>query len=301
MRTDFSGVYSALLTPFDEKGKLMEKALRKMARWEVNKGLHGLYICGSTGEGIFMTTEERMRVAEIVKDEIKDDAIIMCHIGGCTNTNEGLKLAKHAAKIKVDALASIPPIYYPYSFTNIKDYYKTLSDSTDLPFFMYYIPELTGGAISNENIVEIAAFKNMKGIKFTGFDFYKLQDLINMTGGKWTALSGPDQLFLPALTMGVDGSIGSTQNCLPEILLGIYESFKRGDLQNAMKLQRRMTTACVITGKYSGMISRKMAMKFRGVDAGFCRAPLKTKLSPSEEKWLKTEWKKAFPEYSEGL
>ena len=114
MRTDFSGVYSALLTPFDEKGKTKEKALRKLARFHVDKGLHGLYICGgSTGEGILMTTEERMLVAEIVKDEIKDEAILMCHIGGCANTNEGVKLAKHAAAIKIDALASIPPYIIP--------------------------------------------------------------------------------------------------------------------------------------------------------------------------------------------
>jgi len=301
MQKEFFGVYAALLTPFEEKGGVKEKGLRALSRFLVAKGLHGLYICGSTGEGIFMTTEERMRVAEIVKDEIGNKAKIICHIGGATNTNEAVKLARHAAKIKMDGLSSIPPIYYQQNAEGIRNYYRTLAESTGLPFIMYYIPQTTGVTMTGQNIADLAKIKNMTGIKYTGSDFYILQDLINKTGGKWNALSGPDEMFLPALTMGVDGSIGSTQNCIPEVFLGIYESFMRGDIQTAMRLQRRVTEAVNITGKRGWVISRKTVLKFRGIDAGYSRAPLQVKLSAAEEKDLRSEWKKAFPEYSEAL
>jgi len=297
----FYGVYAALITPFDESGNVDEKKLKNLVRFLFSKGIDGLYVCGGTGEGLLMNIEERKKVAEIVKDEVRDKIKIIVHIGGALNTKNAIELAKHSEKIKVDAISSIPPIYYKIGFKEIYNYYKRVSESTSLPFFIYYIPATTGITLANSEIERFGEIDNIIGLKYTHSDFYTLQDLLIRMKGRWIAFSGPDELFLPALTMGVVGSIGSTQNVLPEIFIGVYKSFIAGDIKKAMELQRRITMAVSLLKKYGGIASWKTALRFRGVDAGYGRSPLTERLSEAEEKAFYKEWKENFPEFSEGI
>jgi len=299
MKNEFCGVYAALLTPFNKQGKVCKSRLRKLVKFLISKGLDGLYVCGSTGEGLLMDVEERKLVAEIVKEQAGNKIKIVAHIGGSLNTKNVLNLAKHAEKIKLDAVSSIPPIYYPYGFDDIFAYYENVAESTNLPFFVYYIPITTGVTLSNEKIIEFGKIKNIIGLKYTDSDFYILQDLLLKMKGKWIAFSGSDQLFLPALTMGVVGSIGSTQNVLPEIFVEIYRNFKEGNIKKSMELQKRITVAVSLLKKYGGITVWKTALKFRGIDAGFARAPFKERFSQEEEKRFLKEWKKHFPEFGQ--
>lgn len=296
MRKEFGGVYAALLTPFNEKGDVCKKRLRALVRFLISKGIDGLYICGGTGEGPSMDVDERKRVAEIVKEEVGNKIKIITHIGGALNTKNTVELAKHSERLKIDALSSIPPTYYKFSFKEIYQYYKEVAENTCLPFFIYYIPSTTGVSISTEEIGELSKIKNIVGIKYTNYDFFTLQYIVLKTG--WIAFSGPDEMFLPALTMGVVGSIGSTQNVLPEIFLNIYRSFKEGDIKKAMEGQKRITVAVSLLKKYGGITAWKAAMKFRGIDAGYAKRPLTKNLSEADEKVLYQEWKEVFPEYT---
>ncbi len=294
----FYGVYAALITPFNEDGDVCEKRLRGLVRFLVSKGINGLYICGGTGEGPSMDVDERKKVAEIVKEEADNKVGLIVHIGGALNTRNAVELARHAENIKVDAVSSIAPIYYRMSFNEVYNYYKNVAESTSLPFFIYYIPATTGIALSNNEILKFMEIKNIAGLKYTHPDMYMLQDLLLKAKGRWIAFSGPDELFLPALTMGVVGSIGSTQNVLPEIFLGIYKNFISGNIREAMELQRRITIAVSLLKKYGGIASWKAALKFRGVDAGYARSPLTQKLGEADEKAFYKEWKENFPEYT---
>jgi len=294
----FYGVYAALFTPFNRDGEVCKKRLKGLVRFLISKGIDGLYICGGTGEGPSMNLEERMMVAEVVKEEAGGRASLIAHIGGCLNTKNAIELAKHSEKIKLDAISSIPPIYYKIGFKEIYNYYKRVSESTSLPFFIYYIPATTGITLANSEIERFGEIDNIIGLKYTHSDFYTLQDLLIRMKGRWIAFSGPDELFLPALTMGVVGSIGSTQNVLPEIFIGIYKSFIAGDIKKAMELQRRITIAVSLLKKYGGIASWKTALRFRGVDAGYGRSPLTERLSEVEEKAFYKEWKENFPEYT---
>lgn len=294
----FYGVYAALITPFNENGEVCKKRLKGLVRFLVSKGINGLYICGGTGECPSMDVDERKKVAEIVKEEADNKVGLIVHIGGSLNTRNAVELARHAENIKVDAVSSIAPIYYRMSFNEVYNYYKNVAESTSLPFFIYYIPATTGIALSNNEILKFMEIKNIAGLKYTHPDMYMLQDLLLKAKGRWIAFSGPDELFLPALTMGVIGSIGSTQNVLPEIFIGIYKNFVSGNMKEAMELQKRVTIAVSLLKKYGGIASWKTALKFRGVDAGYARSPLIEKLNDSEEKALYKEWKEAFPEYT---
>ncbi len=296
---EIGGVFPALFTPFNEKGNVDKRRLKKLVKFLMSKGVDGLYICGGTGEGLLMSVDERKFVAEVVKETAENKVKIISHIG-CLNTKDAVELAKHSEKIKLDGVSSIPPIYFRYRFEEIYNYYKNIAETTSLPFLIYYIPSTTGVVLSNDKIAELSKIKNIIGLKYTSYDFYTLQDLL-LKVKKWIAFSGPDEMFLPALTMGVNGCIGSTQNVLPEIFVEIYRNFKEGNIKKAMELQRRITIAVSLLKKYGGMTAWKTALKFRGVDAGFCRNPIKEKLSNEEEKRLKKEWKDKFPEFSKGI
>ncbi|MCD6408043.1 N-acetylneuraminate lyase [bacterium] len=299
MKEKISGVFAALFTPFNEKGNVDKKRLKKLVKFLISKGIDGLYICGGTGEGLLMSVDERKFVAEVVKETAGNKVKIISHIG-CLNTKDTVELAKHAEKIKLDGVSSIPPIYFRYRFEEIYEYYKNIAEATSLPFLIYYIPSTTGVVLSNDKIAELSKIKNIIGLKYTNYDFYTLQDLL-LKVKKWIAFSGPDEMFLPALTMGVSGCIGSTQNVLPEIFVEIYRSFKKGDIKKAMELQKRITIAVSLLYRYGTLDAWKTALKFRGVDTGFCRRPIKEKLSNEEEKKLRKEWKENFPEFSEGI
>ncbi len=300
-KNKFYGVYVALLTPFDENGNVDEKRLKNLVKFLISKGIDGLYVCGGTGEGLLMDIEERKKVAEIVKEEVEEKIKIIIHIGGALNTKNSIELAKHSEKIKVDAISSIPPIYYKFSFDEIYNYYYQLANSTNLPFLIYYIPETTGINLKNEEFLRFGEIKNIIGLKYTNSDLYLLQDLILKMKSKWIAFSGPDELFLPALNMGVVGCIGSTQNILPEIFVEIYKNFKEGDIKRAIELQKRVTIAVSLLKKYGGITSWKIALKFRGVDAGYAREPFLKDLPDKIKEKFKKEWKREFPEFSEGI
>ncbi|MCD6232053.1 dihydrodipicolinate synthase family protein [Candidatus Aerophobetes bacterium] len=294
MNNKFYGVYPALITPFDEKEKVDEKRLRKLVNFLISNRVNGLYICGGTGEGLLMDVSERRLVAEIVKDEVKEEVKIIAQVG-TYNTHSAIELSKHAEKIGLDAISSLPPLYYRYSFSEIYDYYAKLSRATSLPLFIYYIPVTTGIFLPNEKLVKLGEIENIIGIKYTHSDFYLLQDLLQRLEGKWIAFSGPDELFLPALTMGVAGCIGSTQNILPDIFVKIYNYFHQGRIKEAMELQSKITRIISLLKASGGQPAWKAALKLRGIDAGYCRAPFRRKLSDEEENTLFKKWKEIFP------
>ncbi|MCX8082662.1 MAG: dihydrodipicolinate synthase family protein [bacterium] len=300
MENKFYGIYAALLTPFNEKGNVCEKRLKGLVRFLISKGINGLYVCGGTGEGLSMDIEERKKVAEIVKEEAGDRVRIIVHVGGALNTKNAVELAKHAEMIRADGISSIPPIYYKFNFNEIYEYYKRTAESISLPFFIYYIPATTGVTIPVDKFLKLLEIENIKGLKYTNYDFYTLQDILIKAKGRWIAFSGPDEMFLPALTMGVSGCIGSTQNVLPEIFVDIYKSFKGCDIKRAMELQKKITVAVSLLKKYGDCIaSWKTALKFRGIDAGYGRSPMKETLTEEEERTFYKEWKEVFPEYIE--
>ncbi|HOJ39349.1 MAG TPA: dihydrodipicolinate synthase family protein [bacterium] len=300
MKNEFCGVYAALLTPFDRRGRIDEKRLISLVDFLLSRGIDGLYVCGGTGEGLLMNLPERKEVAELVKERVGKRATVISHIGGSLNTENAVALAEHAAEINLDAVSSIAPIYYRFSFREIFSYYRTVAESTSLPFFIYYIPATTGVFLPNEQIAQLATIRQIAGLKYTSPDFYLLQDLLMRCPG-WTAFSGPDEMFLPALTMGVSGCIGSTQNVLPEIFVGIYKAFQQGKLRQAMRLQQRVTQAVSLLKRHGGMEAWKAALRCRGVEPGFCRPPNRPSLPEDEFKELAGEWKRLFPEYAEGV
>ncbi|MCX6991841.1 MAG: dihydrodipicolinate synthase family protein [Kiritimatiellaeota bacterium] len=296
----FCGVFAALLTPFNAKGAICETRLKQLVNFLLSKGINGFYVCGGTGEGPLMDVDERKHVVEIVKRTVGNKAAIIAHVGGTNNTRNAVSLARHAEQIGCDGVSSVFPGYYAYSFEEYFRYYKSLAECTQLPFFIYYNPHVGGGSSANK-MAQFAKIRNIVGIKYTDYDLFSLQRLQQQINDKWIVFSGPDEFFLPALTMGVVGSIGGTQNILPEVYIQIYKNFKAGNIQEAMRLQRKITNVVSLLLTNGFIRSLKTVLRFRGLDGGCCRPPYLEKVSPEQERNMRKQWKELMPEYAENL
>ncbi len=269
------GLNTAIFTPYDEDGRIDTKRFEKLLEWQMSVGVTGFFVCGSTGEGLYLTPQERRSMAETAVKTVAGQATVMIHVGSLT-TPQSVELAKHAAEIGADAVSSIAPVYYQVGFEANLAHYKAIGAATDLPFFIYHIPHLTGAALTAESAAGLLEVPNLAGLKFTDPALYLMRWLFELTGEQLTMLSGPDELHLPALTMGAHGAIGTTYNVLPGAFLRLREAFFAGDIQKAMELQARCNQIIYVMLQSGGISAFKATMRIIGHDCGDPRAPLPT-------------------------
>ena len=199
------GIFTALLTPFDEAGSIDEKNLRKLVSTGIAKGIDGFYVCGSTGEAFLLKPEERRRVLEIVIDEAAGRVTIISHIGAI-GTDLSIELGRHAEAAGADAISSIPPFYYKFSADEVVGFYADLSDAVDLPVVPYNFPALSGVTLTGALVARLREKARIAAIKFTSNDLFQMERMKKDNPGL-VVLSGFDELFLGSMAMGADGAI----------------------------------------------------------------------------------------------
>lgn len=268
------GIYSALMVPYNEDGSINEKGLREIIRHNIDKmKIDGLYVGGSTGENFMISTDEKKKVFEIAIDEARDSVHLIAQVGSI-NLYEAVELGKYATKLGYKCLSAVTPFYYKFDFSEIKNYYETIVRETGNNMVIYSIPFLTGVNINVSQFAEL--FKNEKiiGVKFTAGDFYLLERIRKAFPDK-LIFSGFDEMLLPAAVMGIDGAIGSTFNVNGPRAKEILNLVKAGKNEEALKVQN--ITNDLIEGILSNGLYQtiKEIMKLQGVNAGYCRKPMK--------------------------
>lgn len=268
------GIFSALLVPYDEHGNIKEEGLRQLVRYNIDVcGVDGLYVGGSTGENFMLSTDEKKKIFEIVKDEAKEDVDLIAQVGSI-NLKESVELGKFATELGYNSLSAVTPFYYKFDFEEIKNYYETIINATNNNMIIYSIPFLTGVNITLNQFGEL--FKNEKiiGVKFTQGDFYLLERLRKAFPDK-LIFSGFDEMLLPAVISGVDGAIGSTYNVNGKRAKEIFRLGKEGKVKEAYEIQH--VTNDLIEGILNNGLYQtiKEILKVKGVDAGYCRQPMK--------------------------
>ncbi len=230
------GIYSALLTSFDEKGNINEKGVRELVRYnlEVTK-VDGLYVGGSSGENFLLSTAEKARIFRIVKDEAGDRLSLIAQVGSL-DIKESCRLARLATDLGYDSLSAVTPFYYKYSFAEIKDYYNIILDGVDNHMIVYSIPALTGVNMSVAQFGELYENEKVAGVKFTAADFYLLERL-RLASPEHLLFSGIDELLLPAAVLGVDGAFGSTFNLNGVRARQILDLARAGKISEALAVQ----------------------------------------------------------------
>ncbi|AIY83898.1 N-acetylneuraminate lyase [Clostridium baratii str. Sullivan] len=268
------GIYSALLVSFDKEGNINEKGLREIIRHNIDKcKVDGLYVGGSTGENFMLSTEEKKKIFDIAVDEAKEEVKLIAQVGS-VNLKEAVELAKYVTDLGYNAISAVTPFYYKFDFEEIKNYYETIVNSVDNKLIIYSIPFLTGVNMSLDQFAEL--FKNEKiiGVKFTAADFYLLERIRKRFKDK-LIFAGFDEMLLPAAVLGIDGAIGSTFNINGIRARKILESAQNGDIKTALDIQH--TTNDLITDILNNGIYQtiKLILEEQGVDAGYCKKPLK--------------------------
>lgn len=267
-----SGVYPALITPFNEDGGVAEDKLRMLLRFLIPQ-VHGLYPCGSYGSGPLMTVEQRERVAEIVMEETSGRIPVVLHVGS-PDTATTIRLARHAERLGVAAVAALTPYYYLHGFENVKMFFRDLVDAVSLPVFVYHNPKYTNfTSFTPELLVELAEI-GVKGLKDSsaniGF-FYDCVSAINSTD--FTFLIGSQTILLPALVGGGHGCVSGLSNLFPQLVNRIFEHAHAGEYDKALQLQRKANALRKLTGSGIPVPFYHAALKHRGIDIGVPRSP----------------------------
>ncbi|MEI6579998.1 MAG: N-acetylneuraminate lyase [Eubacteriales bacterium] len=281
---NLKGIFPALPTPFTKDDKINEKALEALVRLNMDKGVDGFYVGGSTSEAFLLTLDERKLILEVVNDTVKGKAAIIAHIG-CIATSQAISLAKHAEKLKIDAISSVAPFYFKFSFEEIKNYYFTIVDNVNLPMIIYNFPGFSGVTFSDENIGEFMRDDRFAGIKHTSSDYFALERIKNNYKNK-VIYNGFDEMFLAGLSMGADGGIGSTYNFMAEKFIQIKKMFEQNEIKEAQALQKDVNTIIKELLKVGVIPGLKEMLNIMGHDFGFCREPFR-KVSSEESDNLK--------------
>lgn len=279
--TRYQGIIPAFYACYDDGGDISPSGVRALTEYLVDKGVKGVYVGGSSGECIYQSVEERMLVLEEVVKAAEGRLTIIAHVG-CNSTRDSVKLAGHAKSLGVDAIASIPPIYFKLPEYAIAKYWNDMSKAApDTDFVIYNIPQLAGVALTMPLFREMLKNPNVAAVKNSSMpvqDIQMFKDEGTRGGREFVVFNGPDEQLISGLVMGADGGIGGTYAVMPELILKIYDMAKSGkDLETARQIQYDVDNIiyrlCAGKGNMYGMI--KAVMKKRcGLDLGGVRAPL---------------------------
>lgn len=265
-----TGVIAAMITPFDEHENVDVARTQALVDFLLERGINGLYLTGSTGEGFLMTAEERKLMVETVVERVAGRVPVIVHVGDI-GTRKSIELAQHAYKAGADAISSVPPFYWHFSENDIYQYYKDISESTPLPMVIYNVP--LAGLMGADLLLRLAELPNVKGLKFTGKDHDQMSMLKAQLGPDFMVYSGCDEMAFSGLSVGADGIIGSFYNVMPETFQLIYNYAKEGNMAAGTRLQHVATEIILEAIKFEMMPLLHDMVTWQGTDAGYSRKP----------------------------
>ncbi len=271
MTDKFKGIFPALLTPFDANDRIHFEALQMLTERLLGQGVAGFYVDGSTGESFLLSMEERKALIKAAAAYNLGRGTLIAQIG-CISTKDAIELAKTAKECGYDAVSSVAPFYYRFSFEEIKKYYYDVVNAADIPMIIYNIPAFSGVTFSVEQMGEFLKDPRFIGIKHTSSDYFVLRQLKTAFPDK-IMFNGFDETFLAGLSMGAEAAIGSTYNFMPEIFIRIYKHFLAGEIEAAAKLQAEADKIITLLCRYGVMAGAKAILTDMGIPMGSVRAP----------------------------
>ncbi|MBR4973229.1 MAG: N-acetylneuraminate lyase, partial [Clostridia bacterium] len=250
----YRGIFTALLTPFDSNNKINEKELEKLVKFNLDKGVKGFYVGGSTAEAFLLSTDERKQIMDVVKSAAPD-ATLIAHIGSI-NEGEATELALHAKKLSYDVISSVAPFYYKFTFEEIKNYYFRLADAAELPMLVYHFPAFSGVNMGINEMGQFLKDDRFLGIKYTSNDFFTMEQCKSNFPEK-IVYNGFDEMFLAGLSMGADGGVGSTYNFMADKFVKIKALFEENKIAEAQEIQKEANKIITILCKIGVMQAEK--------------------------------------------
>jgi 4-hydroxy-tetrahydrodipicolinate synthase len=273
---DLQGVICPILTPFNDDDRIDLPSVRQLVDYLLDRGVHGLMVGGTTGEGMLLSLEEREHLCATVIEHVDGRAPIIAHTG-CIGTADTVRLTQHAASAGATAAAMIVPYFFSFDVTSLLSHYVTVAASVpDFPLFIYTFPDNAKNDIGPDLLQKLRAeAPNILGIKSSNRELTRLQEYIDVGGEGFLVFNGSDGLMLPALALGANGQVSGNANVFPEVFRELYEAFVQGDLKRARDRQRVVNQIRRVLRDGQHPAYLKAGLALRGIPAGRVRKPMR--------------------------
>lgn len=276
----YKGIIPAFYACYDDEGNISKERTKALVEFLIEKGVKGLYVGGSSGECIYHSVQDRKETLEAVMETAKGRITIIAHVA-CNNTKDSCELARHAESLGVDAIATIPPIYFRLPEKAIAKYWNDISAAApNTDYIIYNIPQLAGVALTPSLFGEMLKNPRVIGVKNSSMPIQDIQMFkrqAKMSGRDIIIFNGPDEQFVGGRLIGADGGIGGTYGVMPEVYVKLDEFVKNGEFEAARALQDAANevtyTMCSAKGNMYA-VAKAVLKKRMGVDLGGVRAPL---------------------------
>jgi N-acetylneuraminate lyase len=281
MHARFRGLVAAPFTPFHPDHSINLDVIPVYARLLRDNGVSAAFVCGTTGEGLSLTQQERLRVAEAWMEVADEKLRVIVHVGhNCLS--DAQELIRHAAEIGAAAAGAFAPCFFkPRDNDELVNWCAGLASAApDLPFYYYNIPSMTGVNFKVAPFLEQAAVRipSLAGVKYTHEDMEDYQECVNFENGRYDILFGRDELLLEGWQRQALGAVGSTYNYSAPLYLQLLQHLQAGRATEARALQDKaikMIAICNNVG-VTHLAASKSIMALLGVDCGPTRLPVRT-------------------------
>lgn len=280
--TKFGGVFPAFYACYEDDGSVSIQRTKELTEHFIQAGVKGLYVGGSSGECIYLSVEERKKILEAVQEVNNHQITIIAHVA-CNNLRESQELARHAEQLDVDAIASIPPVYFHLPDYGIADYWNGISQAAPhTPFIIYNIPQLAGVSLTTSLLKTMLKNPNVIGVKNSSEPTQDIQMWRDAGEGKLIVFNGPDEQLVSGLLIGAGGCIGGTYGAYPELIMKAFNWVRSGENMKAREIQNDICKIIYKMGECKGnlyAILKEIIKRRNNIDCGSVRAPL----SPIQE------------------
>jgi 4-hydroxy-tetrahydrodipicolinate synthase len=285
MRLSFTGVGTALITPFTKTGAIDEAAVRRLASRQVEAGVHFVVPCGTTGESPTLTPAERRKVVEIVADEVEGHAMVLAGAGGY-DTRDVIHAVADLEGVGIHGILSVTPYYNKPTQEGLFQHYRAIAERTKLPIILYNVPGRTGCNIEPHTLLKLAAIPNIVGIKEASGNMTQMAEVCALVPPEFIVLSGDDALALPLMAVGGRGVISVASNQVPAEMVQMIEAAEREDFATARRWHQKLLPLMQV----NFIESNPMPVKFACARMGLCeevyRLPMVSPKAASQERIL---------------
>ena len=273
MRTPFTGVGTALVTPFTSSGAVDEATVRRLARRQIDAGVHFLVPCGTTGEAPTLSGEEKRRVVELVVEEAGGRVPVLAGAGGY-DTREVVESARAMRDAGADGLLSVTPYYNKPTPEGLFRHYQAIAEATPLPILVYNVPGRTGCNVDPSTLARLASIPHVAGVKEASGNVTQICEVLRAVPADFLVLSGDDALTLPAMAVGARGVISVASNEAPGEMARLVEAAERNDFAAAREVHSRLLPLMLANFAESNPIPVKAAMAQMGLLEENYRLPM---------------------------
>jgi 4-hydroxy-tetrahydrodipicolinate synthase len=285
IRIPFTGVGTALITPFTVSGAVDEAAVKRLAKRQIDGGVHFLVPCGTTGETPTLSDDERRRVVELVLEEAEGKVPVLAGAGGY-DTKEVVRAAKEMEKAGAQGLLSVTPYYNKPTPEGLYQHYKAIADATPLPIMLYNVPGRTGCNIDAATCARLATIPRVIGVKEASGNIQQMAEICKAVPEDFLVLSGDDAATLPLMALGGRGIISVASNEIPGEMAQMVEAAERGDYAAARKIHARILPLMLGNFMESSPGPVKFAVAAMGLCEGVFRLPMVPPRPATQEKIL---------------